>query len=174
MAVALALAGCGASPPDDAASIPLQGFTTTTPPPPTTPPTQTELERQLLDDYRSDWAAIMHAYLGSSVVGLHRYSAGPLLYGVSDEILHGVRSGLVWSATMSHHPLVQSMDAEWASVHDCILLEDAVVDSLSEDLLGEGQGWVELVVDLLNDDGTWKLFDFEVLGYDCQPPAPQV
>jgi hypothetical protein len=174
VALVLVLGACGSAPPDDRASIPLQGFTTTTPPPPTEPPTPAELEARLLRDYRSDWAAILEAYASSSVVGLHRVSSGPVLYGISDDILHGVRYGLVWSGAMTHHPSVDRMEAGRALVTDCILVADAVHDSLSGEVLGEGQEWVELLVELVSEDHTWKLYDFDVLGYDCEPPTPSI
>jgi hypothetical protein len=170
----LASACGGTSSRDPRADQPLQGMSTTTAPPTTAPPTDAELDAELIASYRHNWETLMHAYLASSVVGLHRITSGPMLYGTSDEILYGVRSGLVWSATMQHHPRVEERNEEWAAVHDCLYIEDAVVDSLSEELLGEGHEWVELVVDLVREDDTWKLYSWELLGYGCQPPAPQI
>jgi hypothetical protein len=175
LAGALVVAGCAPGPTrDDRAGIPLAGLTTTTPPPELDPPTPQELEAQLLDAYRHNWGALLTAYSESTVVGLHRVSSGPVLYGISDDILYGVRHSVVFDGVATHHPRVETMEDEVAVVLDCMRLDDEVRDSLTGEILDSAQTWHDLRVTLVNEEGVWKIFDFEYVADHCEPPDPAI
>lgn len=153
----------------------------------TTPPSSADVDGSGIDDadpeqraadaiaaYRHNWDVLNQAYAESSVVGLHRVASGPMLYGISDDILYGVHYGLVLEGGMTHHPTLESITEDRAVIIDCALTTNEYRDALSGELLNEDTFWRELRFEMVLEDDVWKLHDGSLVSDDCEPPTPQV
>jgi hypothetical protein len=172
--VAAITAACGpSSPAPELEPLRLSSdLLTTTAPPPTTSPE--ERATQVVSDYRHNWQVLFNAYANTNVAGLHLISSGPILYGVTDDILYGKRYGLALDGSFTSHPRVESADHDIAVVVDCMVVQDLLRDSLTNEVIDEWYTNWEIRVELVWEGDTWKLHDWTELSTNCVPPEPLV